>query len=222
MVGRGPMIAELPAEAVGSSFARGCTLPPPSPAERALWHEGRRRYAVWLVEADTAAVHALAASARTRLGRWLGPAPRRQLHITICACGFPVRRVRQAGDFDAQQRREQRAALVAAALPAFSLRVGGIGSFNGCPYLRIGDAEGYLRALHELLAGAIPQALAQRFEPHVTLGFYRERFSLARIAQAAAGFDGEANLAVTALTLATYDPRRPDTSLRYWLRWPLG
>lgn len=216
------MTAELPAEVVGSSFTRGCTLPPPSPAERALWHDGRRRYAVWLVEADTAAVHALAASARTRLGRWLGPAPRRQLHITLCACGFPVRRARQPDDFDAQQRREQRAALVAAALPAFSLRVGGIGSFNGCAYLRIGDAEGRLSALHELLAGAIPQARAQRFVPHVTLGFYRERFALARIAQAAADFDGEAHLPVRALTMATYDPRRADTPLRYRLRWPLG
>lgn len=216
------MTAELPAEAVGSSFARGCTLPPPSPAERTLWHDGRRRYAVWLIEADTAAVRALAASARARLAGWLGSAPRRQLHITLCACGFPVRGARRSDDFDAPQRRMQCEALAAAKPSAFSLRVGGIGSFNGCAYLRVADAEGRLQALHNLLAGTIPQARVQRFVPHVTLGFYRERFSLARIAQAATGFGGEASLAVTALTLATYDPRRPDTSLRYWLRWPLG
>lgn len=216
------MTGELPAEAVGSSFARGCTLLPPSPAERALWHDERRRYAVWLIEAHTAAVHALAASARRQLAGWLGPAPRRQLHITLCACGFPVRHARCADDFDAVQRRKQREALLAARPSAFSLIVGGIGSFNGCAYLRVADVEGRLRRLHKLLAAAIPQACAQHFVPHVTLGFYSERFPLARIAQAATDFDGEARLPVRALTLATYDPRRTDTPLRYRLRWPLA
>ncbi|WP_052367788.1 2'-5' RNA ligase family protein [Algiphilus aromaticivorans] len=215
------MTVDIPARWVGSAIASGCTLPPPSPASRALWHGGRRRYAVWLIEADTAAVRALAASARRRLAPWLGPAPLRQPHITLCACGFPVRDARRADDFDAAQRRRQCDALVDAEPSVFSLRVGGIGSFNGCAYLRVDDADGRLQRLYELLAAAIPEASSQRFVPHVTLGFYRERFPLARIAEAAADLDAEAHLPVAALTLASYDPRRPDTPLRYWLRWRL-
>lgn len=216
------MTIPVAVEAVGSAFAAGCTLPPPSTARRAAWHGGRRRYAVWLIEADTAAVRGLAASARARLAPWLGSAPRRQLHVTLCACGFPVRRARRPDDFNAEQRRAQRVALAAAGLSGFSLRVGGIGSFNGCPYLRVADAAGRLQALHALLAGPIPQARSQPFVPHVTLGAYRQRFALDAIARAAEAFDAHAWLPVTALTLASYDPRAADTPLRYAFRWSLA
>ena len=212
----------LPTDAVGSAFAGGCTLPPPDARERAGWHRGRRRYAVWLIEADTPEIHVLCDRARERLAPWLGRAPGRQPHITLAACGFPVRRGNGADDCDARQRRTQREALQRAAPARFRLYVGGLGSFNGCAYLRVADETGHLQALHRVLASSVAAARGQRYIPHVTLGFYRAAFPLREIAAAAPHFSERTVLPVTAVTLAYYDPRKADSPLRYALRLPLS
>lgn len=211
----------LPVSAVGSSFAHGCALPPPDADQRAAWHRGRRRYAVWLIEADTPAVRALCARARERLAPWLGPAPRRQPHITLAACGFPVRVGSKGDAFDTVQRRAQRETLQAVAPATFALRVGGIGSFNSCAFLCVDDGAGDLQVLHRLLVATVPAARGQCFTPHVTLGCYREVVPLRTIAAVAESFLESAALPVTALTLAHYDPCVADSPLRPVLRVPL-
>lgn len=204
----------LPASAVGSSFARGCTLPPPDADQRAAWHCGRRRYAVWLIEADTPEVRALCEQAREPLAPWLGQAPRRQPHITLTACGFPARTAVRTDDYDAGQRRQQRAALDAALPPAFTVQVGGIGSFNGCAYLRVRDNGDALCDLNRVLSAPITAAHGQGFMPHVTVGIYRGGDRLAAIGAASADLTTTVALSVRAVALAVYDPRAPDGPLR--------
>lgn len=212
----------LPAHRVGSAFAGGCTLPPLAAEHRAAWHAGRRRYAIWMVEADTAAVRALCDSAYRHLQGWLGPQPARQPHITVTACGFPVHRARYADDFDAGQRRAQFSQLRAQPLPAASVRIDGIGSFNGCAFLRVQDQNGLLAMLHRRLGAVIPAAYGQRFVPHITLAPYRDVFALRDIAEAAQSWTGTAWLPVRHLTLAVFDPRSADGPLRPVVRVPLA
>lgn len=205
----------LPVSAVGSRFAHGCALPPPDADQRAAWHRGRRRYAVWLIEADTPAVRALCARVRERLAPWLGPAPARQPHITLAACGFPVRVATDTDEYDIRQRCAQRDALNAALPPAFTVLVGGIGSFNGCAYLRVRDEGGVLERLQQTLCAPVPAARGQRYVPHVTVGTYRAPVPMRSVARAAATASSSA-VRVTAkrLTLATFDPGVDDGALR--------
>lgn len=211
----------LPTHSVGSAFASGCTLPPVGEAYRTAWHGGRRRYAVWMIEADTEAVRKLCDSAYRHLQSWLGPRPVRQPHITLTACGFPVRQARQSDDFDARQRCAQRQALRDPALCAGAVRVDGIGSFNGCAFLRVNDRAGLLARLHRRLGALIPAAYGQHFVPHITLAPYRDVFALQDIAAAAGRWQGRAWLSVSRVTLAVFDPRAADGPLRPILRLPL-
>lgn len=212
----------LPTHSVGSAFAGGCTLPPVGESYLTAWHGGRRRYAVWMIEADTEAVRALCDSAYRHLQMWLGPRPVRQPHITVTACGFPVRQARQPDDFDARQRRAQRQALRDPTLCAGAVRLDGIGSFNGCAFLRVHDSAGLLARLHRCLGALIPAAHGQHFVPHITLAPYRDVFALHDIAAAARTWHGSAWLSVTRVTLAVFDPRAADGPLHPILRLPLA
>ncbi len=214
-------VCEVPVQSIGSAFAGGCSLPPLSPAQRVAWHQRRRRYAVWMIEADTASVRALCARAHGHLRRWLAPLPPRQPHITLAAAGFPVRRAMRPDEYDPAQCRHHRAQLHGAAIMAASVQVGGIGSFNGCAFLRVHDPHGGLQQLHRLLCATIPAAQGQHFVPHITLAPYRDVFPLRVIADAAQAWRGRVELPVRQVTLAVFDPRAQGGCLRPVLRIPL-
>lgn len=211
----------LPAARLGSAFASGCSLPPLSNTERRAWHQARRRYAVWIIEADTAPVRALCDQAHRHLHRWLAPPATRQPHITLAAAGFPVRRAVRSEDYDVAQCRHHREQLQAADIRAATVQVGSIGSFNGCAFLRVHDPHGLLGALHRRLCPTIPAAWGQHFVPHVTLASYRGVFPLRDIAEAAQAWKGHVELPVREVTLAVFDPRVQEGRLRPVLRMPL-
>ena len=211
----------LPAARLGSAFASGCSLPPLSSTERRAWHQERRRYAVWIIEADTAPMRALCDQAHRHLHRWLAPPATRQPHITLAAAGFPVRGAIQPDDYDVAQCRHHKAQLQAAGITAASVQVAGIGSFNGCAFLRVHDAHGLLRRLHRLLCATIPAAQGQQFVPHITLAPYRGVYPLRDIAEAAHAWSGHLDMPVRRVTLAVFDPRAQEGRLRPVLRIPL-
>ncbi|MCR9091063.1 2'-5' RNA ligase family protein [Algiphilus sp.] len=211
----------LPAARLGSAFASGCSLPPLSGAQRMAWHRGRTRYAVWMIEADTAPVRALCAQAHRHLSRWLAPLAARQPHITLAAAGFPVRRAKRSDEFDMSQCRRHRAQLQVAAPAAATVTLAGIGSFNGCAFLRVHDYHGLLQQLHRLLCATIPAAQGQHFVPHITLAPYRGVYPLRDIAEAAHAWSGHLDMPVRRVTLAVFDPRAQEGRLRPVLRIPL-
>lgn len=174
-----------------------------------------------MIEADTAPVRALCDQAHRHLSRWLAPLAARQPHITLAAAGFPVRRAKRSDEFDMSQCRRHRARLQVAAPAAATVTLAGIGSFNGCAFLRVHDDHGLLQQLHRLLCATIPAAQGQRFVPHITLAPYRDVFHLQTIAEEAQTWRGEADVPVQRVTLAVFDPRENEGRLRPILAVPL-
>ncbi len=98
------------------------------------WRRGRERYGIWMVDADTAPV-------RERVGRVRGEFDglftphQRSPHITLFVCGFINEPAILDDDFDGAMLARQRAALALARLPAFTLEIGGIDSFDSAAFL---------------------------------------------------------------------------------------
>ncbi|WP_020505342.1 hypothetical protein [Lamprocystis purpurea] len=87
------------------------------------WRRGRARYAIWMVDADTAPLRERVGRVRGELAGLFAP-HQRSPHITLQVCGFisePAILDDVDDDFDGAMPARQRAALAAARLPTCTL-----------------------------------------------------------------------------------------------------
>lgn len=180
------------------------------------WHRGRDRYAVWLIDADTAPLRQRLERARSHLHPWLSPHCRTP-HVTLFVCGFPANVARWDDDIDGEQQRCQRRALENLALPRFTLRIGGLSSFDSAAFLQVDDPGASLAALRAALAGPRREIRDTPYVPHLTVGLYRGAFDKRQVAHRLAAFDDSTpiELSVQNIHFATYAARELGGPLRF-------
>jgi 2'-5' RNA ligase len=200
------------------------------------WHQGRERYAVWVIElapqegAAQAAISQRIHAVRQRLAPWIWWG-QRQAHITLQVCGFvSSTNLAQAGhrndDYLPAWRQAQHAALVALAPQRFTLHIGEPDSFDSAAFLQVFDPQSALPAIRQALA--LPHAEFRQGDwvPHITLGLYRQAWPKADVAAALSQTLPEHNarlpLTVKALTLVDYEARSLSGPLRSLWRHPLA
>lgn len=148
------------------------------------WRRGRERYGIWMIDADTEPVRERIALVRGELGDLLSE-HQRSAHVTVFVCGFLVDKAADYAsidgfhndDFEHAMRERQRAALAGARLPAFSLEIGGVNSFDSALFLDVSGAAGPLRAARAALRRGQPEVCPGRYRPHLTVGLYRDAFA---------------------------------------------
>lgn len=136
------------------------------------WHLGRPRYAVWAIALDAGPWDERIAAAAGALDGLLLADYRRQLHITLHACGFPAPKAFHNDDYLSTQFKAQCEALKCLALRPFDLHIGGAGSFATAPYLEVHDGEESLPRLRDALSVGGNEYRDTEYVPHVTVGLY--------------------------------------------------
>lgn len=154
------------------------------------WHRGRPWFLLWAVAVDVPALQPVFRQAQLLLAPWLLEGYRRQPHVTLGLCGFPLRAVDASADTcDAMALHQQVERLRAAAGTPFVLDIGGAGSFASAPYLAVQDA-GRLTALRATIGLDVRLQHLQDYVPHITLGLYREAWLPAQVHASLAAVDG--------------------------------
>lgn len=161
---------------IRTHFTRSPRTVPLEDRDYPEWRRGRERYGIWMVDADIAPVRERVALVRRELAGLL-TGHQRNAHITLFICGFISEQAVLDDDFDRAMLERQRAALIAAQLPAFSLDIGGIDSFDSAVFLKVRDPASALAALREVLASAQPEVCPGRYTPHLTAGLYGGSFA---------------------------------------------
>lgn len=146
------------------------------------WHLGRPRYAVWAISLDTGPWDERIAVANRVLDGLLVADYRRQLHITLHACGFPAAKAFHNDDYLPSQFQAQCEALRRLGLRPFELDVGGTGSFSTAPYLEVHDGEASLSQLRDALSVGGNEYRDTEYVPHVTVGLYGGAHAVADVA----------------------------------------
>jgi hypothetical protein len=182
------------------------------------WRRGRTRYAVWILRVLVREVLARMASVAAQLEDAIVPVQAEDAHVTTWVCGFPATRP----TFDDDVAETTLAAQLAAAtrLSPPRLIVGAPNAFASCAFLEVHDPHGDLAAMRAALA--VPGAREIRFaryQPHVTVGRFRDTRPTAAIASALAALRAGADAAPLALhgcalELVTLDARAPDRLTR--------
>lgn len=188
------------------------------------WHRGRRLYAVWLLEVDAPAVLARWQRARAHLADWLHSDYRRQAHVTLGVAGFRVRQANLADDLCPARLARLRQALRESPPEAFELRIGAADSFASAPFLRVWAPPGRLEALRERLCPEDDQWRDTPYQPHLTLGLYRQRVAAEELRQRLSTFAENEPLPLrcTHLSLCVYRARDQQGRLRTLERFALA
>jgi 2'-5' RNA ligase len=205
------------AEALPSSSACGSPARPSKPqwtvpnldGDFSAWHRGRIAFAFWGIELGGGGLDARLASARRQLEGFLRPGYRRQAHLTIAVCGFPSLSERLPDDFTPERLDRQIRGLQALGPAPFDIEIGRLASFSSAAYLRAeASPRGALDAIRRCLVEVVPEPPDWRYTPHVTIGLYRDRRSMADIGARIHAFEDGATISMPAdaLALMTYDP----------------
>jgi 2'-5' RNA ligase len=172
------------------------------------WHLGRRHYALWALQVDTAPVRQRMQDAQAHLVHHLLEDYQRQAHITVGLCGFLGAAPQHADDFGLADLQAQLTDLRQLRPAPFGLRVGGLASFTSVPYLSVQADAGHLEALRLCLAGAGMNAAPGPYTPHVTVGLYAGVWPLADLQAQFSRFTATDPLALTlhGISLVSYAP----------------
>lgn len=144
------------------------------------WHKGRSRYGIWMVPIDCPQVLGYMAEVTDQLADLLHPT-QRQPHLTVFVCGFEQPHRVQDDDFTAVQLQQQRTALEALRYSACTLQVGRPDSFSSAAYLSVIDPDGHLAVWRSALGERCSEIRFGPYEPHITLGLYRQQISAAAL-----------------------------------------
>ncbi|OPX96927.1 MAG: hypothetical protein A4E60_03393 [Syntrophorhabdus sp. PtaB.Bin047] len=150
------------------------------------WHNGISHYGFWAVVVKDPAWIALCDGAREHVKAFVHPGYQRAPHITVIACGLF-----DGNHFSAEQLNRQKAALSEMRISPFHLVAGPLNSFTTGPYLAVEDPAGTISRIRDRLAMISAEDTPVRYEPHITLGLYRDAFDTAEVADCLAGFTWE-------------------------------
>ena len=185
------------------------------------WHQGRSRYAVWLIDSPCPAVKERAEAAKAHLRRYLIRPYRRAPHISVFICGFLSQTANLDDDYPAACMAGHVTDLKEIGLTAFDIEIGGINSFASAPYLAVRDIEGGIAGIRDRLSSRSTEIRFAPYTPHLTLGLYSGAFDTRQVAAEIAAFPDIQPLRwrVEKLHLATYNaleiagPLRHETTI---------
>lgn len=191
--------------------ALGAT-PQTDPSVRAAWHGGRPRYAVWVARVAAPDVLDRIATVAAALGPLATPLLRRDAHLTLFVAGFPTPTATRDDDvaidvLDRQERSLQ-------GLSAATLRVGGVGSFQGCAFLYV-SPDTALHAARTRLGESSRELRWSPYLPHLTVGLYQGGVQYAALRERLAPLAALPPLALPLRTieLVDFDAAAPGASL---------
>ncbi len=172
------------------------------------WHQGRLRYAVWMVPITSPALLSHIHSLQTQLGDLLH-ATRRQAHLTLFVCGFEQSRAVANDDFTPEHLRRQIEHLGQLRSPTCTLEIGPPDSFASAAFLPVLDQEGHLQRWRATLAQNCREVRQSAYVPHITLGLYKRRVGADELRQRLAQLPvlADSRLKVAELHYATYEGR---------------
>lgn len=147
------------------------------------WHNGISHYGFWAVVVKDPAWIALCDEAREHVKGFVHPGYQRAPHITVIACGLF-----DQNHFSAEQLNRQKAALSEMRISPFHLAAGSLNSFTTGPYLAVEDRAGTISQIRDRLVMISAEDTPVRYEPHITLGLYRDAFDTVEIADCLARF----------------------------------
>ena len=171
------------------------------------WHQGRRRYVLWAIDAGVPTVQSRMAAAQSHLGGLLLHNYQRQPHITLALCGFPGTQPLLPDEFDGALLQQQVASLQQAQTAPFDLAIGGLSSFGTAPYLEVSDGSGGIAALRSCLSAGSD---TRTYCPHVTVGLYAQAWPTDSVRPRLTAFapGPRLPLPVTRIGLFAYEPSR--------------
>lgn len=140
----------------------------------AEWHKGRGPYVFWALDIDTPEVRQTVSEVAGQLDGLLLCRYRRQPHITVEVCGFPISFPEAPDEFSPDWLASQCAALRLAAIAPFTLTIGGVSSFASAPFVKVIDPALGIAALRNSLAVNGEPRLLGDYVPHVTVGLYAD------------------------------------------------
>jgi 2'-5' RNA ligase len=160
----------------------------PTPGVREAWHQGRQRYAVWVVRVCDQRIAARAAQIAMQLSDVASQVPVTQHHITLFVCGFPLKseapvaaRHTATGqvndDVESRVLQGQVSALQQAAARSFDIQIGRVNAFLTAPFLEVHDPSSGISRLRATLGGALQNRTLREvrftpFLPHLTIAHF--------------------------------------------------
>ena len=169
------------------------------------WHHGIRHYAVWCLPVDDPDWLAFIQATQTLLSPWLHAGYQRQPHITLFAAGLVDKK-----HYSAAMRVAHIKSLELYSLSPVLLTASDLSTFATAPWIGIEDGDNQLQSLRNRLAHAAAEdSPPPRYQPHVTLGFYRDSYPVAAILQRLEPLQAQAQalppLRINRLQLCYYD-----------------
>jgi len=141
------------------------------------WHGGVPYYGFWSVLVEDLTWLKLFDAARIHVKELIHPGYQRAPHITIAACGLLEQK-----HFSAEHLKRQILALSEAMIVPFFLNAGALNSFASAPYITVEDPTGSLNQIRERLSVISKEDDPGQYQPHVTLGLYRDAFDTLHVA----------------------------------------
>lgn len=147
------------------------------------WHRGVSHYGFWAAIVDGDEWIELFEVASAYVEPYIHSGYRRSPHITITACGLLSQEY-----FSAQLLDCQLAALSGALISPFTLKNRHLNSFVSAPYISIEDPSGALNQIRRHLMPFSKEDNPAEYQPHITLGLYRDAFYTRQVVDHFKGF----------------------------------
>jgi len=142
------------------------------------WHMGIPYYGFWAIMIERPEHLSLISKVQSHLQHFFLPGYSRQAHITLNACGLMSERHFSKADLD-----KQVSIIEAMNLSPFEVSISHIDSFTTAAYLNISDVSLSLSKINVALNQISCDSEPTSFEPHITLGLYREKFESKKVAK---------------------------------------
>ena len=179
------------------------------------WHNGISHYGFWAVVIDDPNWIELWKAAHAHIKQFVHPDYQRTPHITIIACGLL-----DQNHFSAEQFEQQWRVLSEMMIPPFYLKVSSLNSFTTAPCLMIEDSTGMLKQIRDCLTVISEEDVPVQYQPHITLGLYRDAFSTVEVADCLARFKYTSikPMLVTELAFCVYETKEIQGQFRIMKR----
>lgn len=140
------------------------------------WHQGVKNYGFWAIEIQDQDCLTRIKNHQQYIADKIHPGYSRQPHITLVAAGL------LSNNFFSQKLLTQQVDKIQQLnFSKFPLYISNAKSFTTCPYLSILDPEDNLPILRDTLNSVSPEEGYGDYTPHVTLGFYNNRYKISDI-----------------------------------------
>lgn len=174
-----------------------------SPHDPLNWHQGIEHYGFWAIVVQQEDWLKAFQRARAHVKTLVLPDYQRAPHITLSACGLVDR-----AHFCEEKLARQIRALEELKLSPFSLESLGLDSFETAPYLSI-NKHPLLLKIRGTLESICQDNPACDYHPHLTLGFYKQSYSLSTLQRHLSGYTQPVlpSLSVQSLCYCTYQTK---------------